>query len=218
MKKLNRLGDSGYNGNMNLKRINTPIDWTPELLAEYVKCKGHPIYFIETYMKIVHVDKGLIPFILHDFQKEMINSMNDNRFTAINTSRQVGKSTSTVGFLLHYILFNDAKTVAILANKGGTASEMLARLKLAYMNLPLWLQQGVVRWNEGDISLENNSKIIAAATSSDSIRGKSISCLYFDECIGPESKVTVRDKITKEIKELSMSELHSTMNDVLIWK
>lgn len=180
MAKLNNL-NSGYNGNINLKKDNTPIEWTPELLQEYAKCAQDPIYFTETYMKIIHVDHGLIPFKLYSYQKDMMTSMLVNRETIIVTARQTGKSTTTCAFILWYILFQSEKTVALLANKGETAREILSKVKLAYMHLPKWLQQGILVWNEGSVELENNSRVIAAATSSDAIRGYAINLLFIDE-------------------------------------
>ena len=90
-------------------------------------------------------------------------------------------TTTAACIILHYILFNEHKTVALLANKGDAAREILERIKLAYEALPDWLQQGVLEWNKGSIELENGCKVIAAATSSSAIRGKSISLLYIDE-------------------------------------
>jgi hypothetical protein len=171
----------GYNGNANLKRENQQIEWTPELVQEYIKCSKDVIYFTETYMKIISIDKGLINFKLYDYQKEMLSSFANNRFNIVTTARQAGKSTTTCAFILWYIIFNPEKTVALLANKGDTAREILGRVQLAYQYLPRWLQQGIKEWNKGSFVLENNSRVIAAATSTDSIRGYSINLLFIDE-------------------------------------
>lgn len=171
----------GYNGNALLKKAGEPVNWTKTRIAEYMKCKDDPIYFTEKYVKIIHVDKGLVPFKLYDYQSEMISTMADNRFTIMATGRQVGKSTTTVAFLLWYILFNSEKTVALQANKGDTAREILSRVQLAYQHLPNWMQQGVIEWNKGSFELENNSRILASTTSSDAIRGYSINVLFIDE-------------------------------------
>jgi hypothetical protein len=171
----------GYNGNINLKRSNQNIEWTPDLVQEYIKCSQDPVYFTETYMKIINIDRGLVSFKLYDYQKEMLKSMQDNRFNIIATARQAGKSTVTCAFVLWYIIFHGEKTVALLANKGETAREILGRIQLAYQHLPRWLQQGVKEWNKGSMELENNSRVIAAATSSDAIRGYSINLLFIDE-------------------------------------
>lgn len=179
--EVNYTNFRGYNGNANLKKTGVGVDWTPELIAEYMKCSQDPIYFCETYMRIIHVDQGLVNFNLYDYQKNMMTSMYENRYTIIATARQIGKSTTTCGFILWYILFNSEKTVALLANKGDTAREILGKVQLAYQHLPKWLQQGVVEWNKGSFVLENQSRVIAAATSTDSIRGFAINLLFIDE-------------------------------------
>ena len=90
-------------------------------------------------------------------------------------------STALTVAICWYIIFNQNRTVAILANKEKTAMELLSRIKRAYEDLPDWLQQGVTEWNKGSIILENNSRIIAAATSNDNIRGFAIDFLFVDE-------------------------------------
>lgn len=173
--------EKGYNGNPLLKKSRKQINWTPDMLQEYLRCAQDPVYFAEKYIQIVHVDRGLIPIVLYDYQKEIIVKLSNNRRVTVVTSRQAGKTTTAAAIILHYILFNDHKTVALLANKGDAAREILDRIKLSFESLPDWLQQGVEEWNKGSISLENGCKVIAAATSSSAIRGKSISLLYIDE-------------------------------------
>jgi hypothetical protein len=170
-----------YLGNANLKSAGVNINFSPEQIEEYMKCANDPLYFISNYVKIVSLDKGLVPFEPYDFQEEMIESVHKNRFVIMKCPRQSGKSTTMVSYLLHYILFNQNMSVAILANKLSTARELLGRLKLAYEYLPMWLQQGVVEWNKGSIVLENGSKALAAATSSSAVRGGSYNCIMLDE-------------------------------------
>ena len=138
------MASENYLGNPNLKNVGQQIDWTEESLAEYMKCKDSVEYFISHYVKIIHVDQGLVPFEMYPYQKDMIHKFNDNRFVICKMPRQTGKSTTIIAFLLHYILFHESVNVAILANKGAVARELLSRLQLAYENLPKWLQQGVV--------------------------------------------------------------------------
>jgi len=171
----------GYLGNPNLKPRNQNVDWTPELLSEYIKCSNDPVYFVETYMKIIQVDKGLINFKLYDYQHEMMRSFQHERNTVVVSARQSGKSVTVCAFILWYILFNEDKVVALLANKGETAREILGRVQLAYQHLPKWLQQGVVEWNKGSFVLENNSRVLASATSTQGIRGFTINLLFIDE-------------------------------------
>ena len=174
-------GYRAYLGNVNLKRKGVQIEWTQDMVQEFIQCAKDPIYFSQKYIQIVHVDHGLIPIDLYDYQKEIIEKTTNNRRTCVVTSRQAGKTTTAVCLILHYILFNDHKLVALLANKGDAAREILDRIKTAYEALPKWLQQGVVEWNKGSVEFENGCKIVAAATSSSAIRGKSVSFLYIDE-------------------------------------
>lgn len=171
----------GYNGNVLLKRTNHNIQWSQDRIQEWVKCSEDPLYFVENYMKIITLNEGLQTFKPYPYQRNMIKSFVDNRYTVVTTARQAGKSTTTCGFILWYIIFHADKTVALLANKGETAREILGRVQLAYQHLPQWLQQGVKEWNKGSFVLENNSRVIAAATSASAIRGYTINLLFIDE-------------------------------------
>ncbi len=170
-----------YLGDAQLKKSGVIIPFTNDAQKEWLICRDDPIYFIKKYMRIVHVDEGLVMFDMWDFQQDMIKEMANNRFFISKCPRQVGKSIVTAGYLLHYIIFNKDRSVAILANKKGTAMEILDRVKKAFRYLPDFLQQGVVVWNKGDIELENGSKVSAHATSSDSVRGFSYSLIFIDE-------------------------------------
>ena len=170
-----------YNANSNLKAANVKIPFTQEEVSEYLKCQQDPIYFIETYCKIVSLDHGLIPFKLYECQREKVKVIHENRKVILMEGRQQGKTTTSAAYILWYTLFQDNKTVAILANKATAAREVLYRYQLMYEHLPKWLQQGVTTWNKGDIELENGSKVFTAATSASGIRGKSVNMLYVDE-------------------------------------
>jgi len=170
-----------YLGNPNLKKTNTPVEFTKENIIEYGKCAEDPLYFIKNYVQIVSLDHGLVPFEMYGFQEGMVSTMHDNRFSIFKLPRQSGKSTIIISYLLHYALFNPNVNIAVLANKSITARDILGRLQLAYENLPKWMQQGIIAWNKGNIELENGSKIIAAATSSSAIRGGSYNIIFLDE-------------------------------------
>ena len=170
-----------YLGNPNLKKANVPVEFTKEQIQEYQKCMDDPVYFIQEYMKIVSLDEGLVPFKMYDFQKHMVQTFHDNRFTICKLPRQSGKSTTIIAYLLHFVLFNPNVNVAILANKSSTARDILGRLQLGYEHLPKWLQQGVISWNKGSLDLENGSSILAASTSASAIRGGSYNIIFLDE-------------------------------------
>ena len=175
------MPDDVYLGNPNLKKANTPIEFTKEQVAEFIKCKKDPVYFAAKYVKIVSLDEGLVPFNMYKFQKKLIRNFHNNRFNICKMPRQTGKSTTVVSFLLHYAVFNDNVNIGILANKAATARELLGRLQTAYENLPKWMQQGIIAWNKGSLELENGSKILAASTSASAVRGMSFNIIFLDE-------------------------------------
>ena len=173
--------DPTYLGNPNLKKANVQQEWTEEQVKEYARCMQDPLYFIQTYVRIISLDEGLIPFKMYPFQKEMVGTFHKNRFTICKLPRQSGKSTTMISYLLHYSLFNPSVNIAILANKAATARDLLGRLQLAYEHLPKWLQQGVMSWNKGSLELENGSKILASSTSASAVRGGSYNIIFLDE-------------------------------------
>jgi hypothetical protein len=175
------MAEDIYLGNPNLKKANTPIQFTQEQVLEWLRCKDDPIYFTKNYVKIVSLDEGLVPFKMWPFQEQLIKNFHENRFNICKMPRQTGKSTTCVSYLLHYIVFNDSVNVGILANKAATARELLSRLQTAYENLPKWMQQGILSWNKGSMELENGSKILAASTSASAVRGMSFNIIFLDE-------------------------------------
>jgi len=178
---LNPNQNESYLGNINVKRDGVQHNFTEEEIKEYIKCSNDPVYFCKKYLKVISLDDGLVPFILYPYQEKMFEHFNNNRFSIVLACRQSGKSISSVGYLIWYACFHSEKTIAILANKGATAREMLSRVTLMLENLPFFLQPGCKALNKGSIEFSNNSRIIAAATSGSSIRGMSVNLLFLDE-------------------------------------
>lgn len=166
----------------NLRRANIKTQYTPEMIAEWKRCRKDIVYFAETYCAITHIDYGTIKVQLRDYQKDMLKIMHENRMSAHKLSRQLGKTTAVAIFLAHYVCFNKDKAVGILAHKGSMAVEVLERTKQAIELLPDFLQPGIVEWNKKSIVLENGSSIGAYASSPDAVRGNSFSFIYIDEC------------------------------------
>jgi hypothetical protein len=170
-----------YLGNAQVKRDGVQQGWSKDDILEYQLCMKDPVYFAEKYGKVINLDEGLVPFEMYPYQKEMFKHFEDNRFSIVLACRQSGKSISSCMYILWYALFHPDQTIAVLANKGATAREMLARITLALENVPFFLQPGTKALNKGSVEFSNNSRIIAAATSGSSIRGLSVNLLFLDE-------------------------------------
>ena len=174
--------NQGYRNNSKLKPPGIELQYTKEQLDEYIKCANDPVYFCNKYIKVKTLDKGIMPFELYDYQQKFVDYIHKNRFVISKWPRQSGKSTSVIGYICHYITFNQSVSVAILANRLKTAKdELYSKLQLAYENLPQFLQQGVVEWNKTSLKLENGSRVVCDATSSGAIRGGSFNFLLLDE-------------------------------------
>jgi hypothetical protein len=170
-----------YNNNPLVPKAGTKRGYTETEVTELRKCVSDPVYLAKTYFKIVSLDHGLINFSLYDYQEDAIRLFREKRNLIINASRQSGKTSIATVILLHTALYNDNKLIAILANKGATAREILDRVKRAYEYLPDFLKPGVKVWNKGSVEFENGSKIITSASSADNLRGSAIFLLYIDE-------------------------------------
>ena len=136
MQKI-KNNEFGYLGNPSVKRDGVETEFSKSEIREYMKCMKDPVYFAKKYVKIISLDEGLVPFDLYPYQQKMFRHFNKNRFSIVLACRQSGKSISSVVYLLWYAVFHPEKTIAILANKGVVAREMLARITLALENLPL---------------------------------------------------------------------------------
>lgn len=170
-----------YLGNPQLKAENVHVQFTQEQVEEFIRCKNDYIYFIKNYIKIINVDHGLMNFEMYDFQEEIANTVHNNRFSILKLPRQVGKTTTIGSYLMWVAIFHKDQNIAILANKGETAKEIILRIQKSYENLPLWLQQGVKEWNKHSIVLENGSRMLATSTGSSAGRGQSFNIVMLDE-------------------------------------
>lgn len=191
----------------NLKRANILTKWTVDMIDEYKKCRDDIVYFAENYCVITHVDYGTIKVNLRDYQKDMLRMMAKDRRIVCKLSRQLGKTVATAIFLAYFVTFNRDKSIGVLAHLGSMAREVLDRTKQVIEFLPDFMQPGIVEWNKGSVEFDNGSSISAFASSPDAIRGNSFSILYIDECVSGDSIITVRDKITKEIKVMHIEDL-----------
>ena len=155
--------------------------YTAEQIKEFAKCASDPQYFITEYVWIQHPIKGRMRFDLFDFQRGLLDSYHNYRYSIALISRQMGKSTAAAAYLLWYSMFNADQTILIAAHKYSGAQEIMQRIRFAYETLPDFLRAGAVSYNKGSIEFDNGSRIIAQATTENTGRGLSISLAYLDE-------------------------------------
>lgn len=170
-----------FQGIQGLRSAGEVIEYEPWMIDEILKCSEDPLYFCENYVYINSKDDGIIKFPVREYQKDLISLFHNEKMSIVVAGRQLGKSLCSLSYMLWYALFNQDKTVAILANKLELAKEQLENLKSIYTHLPEWMQPGVESWAKTRIKFSNGTKIMCAATSPDGIRGMAINLLYLDE-------------------------------------
>jgi len=153
-----------------------------EIRTEILKCGKNPAYFLDNYAKIVHQEKGLIPFKTFEFQKQLLNDFHDHRFNVILKSRQMGISTIVSGYVTWMMLFHKEKNILVMATKQTTAIEIVEKVKDILNSIPSWLKIAEISVNnKTKLELDNGSKIQGTPTSKDAGRGQALSLLIIDE-------------------------------------
>ncbi len=143
------------------------------------------IFLQDVLNKNIYTKNGpdkVIKLIKHNKKENMFDLTVSNENHRYYTNDILSHNTETFRiFLTHYILFNEYKSVGILANKEDTAIEILGKIQYSFQALPTWLQMGVEEFNKSSFVLENGCRIIAGATSSDAVRGYTFHVVILDE-------------------------------------
>jgi len=167
--------------------VKTPYKkqtFTPEQLDEFMKCADPitgPQYFMDHFFYIQHPTKGKMLYHPFEYQKRLIDTYHNYRFSISMMPRQTGKSTSAAGYLLWYAMFVPDSTILIAAHKYTGSQEIMQRIRYAYELCPDHIRAGCTSYNKGNLDFENGSRIVSATTTENTGRGMSISLLYADE-------------------------------------
>ena len=170
--------------NVLVKKPHTRETFTEEQLREFAKCAdpiNGPEYFMSNYFYIQHPTKGRMLYQPFEYQKGLIHSYHNYRYSISLMPRQTGKSTSAAGYLLWYAMFVPDSTILIAAHKYTGSQEIMQRIRYAYESVPDHIRAGAVSYNKGSIDFDNGSRIVSATTTENTGRGMSISLLYCDE-------------------------------------
>ena len=163
------------------KAGSPPIHYSEFMINEIRKCRADINYFLSTWVKIRSLDKGLILFQPHDFQKEFIKKIHNNRKFIGMAGRQSGKSQCTMGYVLWCTLFKNNFAIGIAAHKREFAKELYSKFKQMYETVPTWMQHGAKKWTQHDIELENGNSVKTSSGATTGFRGMSFNMLILDE-------------------------------------
>jgi hypothetical protein len=152
---------------------------TQEEVDDYIRCMQDPLYFAEKCFLMT--PKGLQAVKMRDYQKEYLKNLKENRFNILLACRQAGKSVTTAIFGLWKILFCNDRNGVILSKSGPAGKDLLKKVKDMYLYLPYYLKCGTLKWNQSEISFDNNSSLSTEAFSPTACLGKSLNLLILDE-------------------------------------
>lgn len=197
-------------------------------LDDFIKCcdpvNGY-LYFMDNFFMIQHPVKGSTAYHPYDYQKRLIETYHNNRYSIALMPRQTGKTTSAAGYLLWYAMFIPDSTILIAAHKYTGAQEIMQRIRYAYENCPDHIKAGVTTYNKGSLEFENGSRLVSATTTETTGRGMSITLLYLDEFafVPPNIATAFWTSITPTLSTGGKAIITSTPNSdedqfALIWK
>lgn len=167
-----------------VKKPNARESYTEEQIREVIKCADPttgPEYFLTNYFYIQHPTRGRLRYTPYEYQKKLVHTYHNFRYSISLMPRQTGKSTTAAGYLLWYAMFVPDSTVLVAAHKYTGSQEIMQRIRYAYESVPDFVRAGVTSYNKGSIDFDNGSRIVSATTTENTGRGMSISLLYCDE-------------------------------------
>ena len=218
---LDAFGNScSYNGIRTLKRPYTKLPLTQDHLTEIQKCSEDLFYFVRNYCRILTKTGVTFPEF-RQYQIDFLKKMSSGNDVVASVCRQAGKSVSVGLYLLWRALFTKDINIGICANKLSLATEVLDKIKKIFIQLPIWLQQGLEAWNKTYIIFENGTRIMTSAGDSDAFRGYSIHIMMIDECafISNTNWQGIQDSVFPSQEALSQKQkvLVSTPNGMNHW-
>ena len=169
-----------YLGNPNLRGEHESVEYTQFHVDEYEKCKADFFYFAENYAYIIS-DSKKINVKLRDYQRDLINHIHFDKKIIAKWPRQSGKSTCLSVYIAWLTVFFANHGTLVAAHEHKTAKEICEKVKEVIESLPIWLQEGVVKWNELFIELENGSRVMSSATTKKTGRGFAFNFVLLDE-------------------------------------
>lgn len=179
---IERKDNPYYFGDVHLRKPNLMFEYTRHEIDELVKCKADVKFFSNSYAYTMSPTNGALEQItLRDYQEELLDTIDENRFTIILSSRQSGKTVSSSIYLAWFLLFNYDKTVFVCANKEKTARDVIKKVQDVIMNVPFFMKPGITKWGSLECTFDNGCRLIGESTTERSGIGFTIHCLYLDE-------------------------------------
>lgn len=115
------------------------------------------IDWIQTFIQIADKTGKVVPFILTDEQRELVESF--QRENIILKSRQLGISSVVVALSIRACIVKDNTTCLLVSHSQDSTSTVFDKLKQMFNSLPSWIKPDLVTNNRQELKFVNGSKI-----------------------------------------------------------
>ena len=179
-----------------IKKLKLPIGDGP-IKQEYNLTKADPVYRQIRDMMHDPMDgalffmsnccwvkrNGIVKYTPREYQREMIFDYNCDKWknTISLLARQMGKTTTSAGYLLWYAIVNPSKDILVTSYGEKSAIEIMEVIKTIYEYCPNFLKLPMVESNKTSVKFSNNSRIFCRPTTVKAARGLSPAIIYCDE-------------------------------------
>lgn len=139
----------------------------------YLFDDNHKVEFIETFIKIPNKEGKIVPFILTNEQKELVENV--GHMNIISKSRQLGCSVVTAALSLRECVVNECVNNALLSHSQSSTNAIFDKLKSMFYSMPEWIRPELKVNNRQALTFANGSSITCAtAGNKDVLRGNTI--------------------------------------------
>lgn len=152
--------------------------YTQDELVEILWTLDDPIPFmLHAQMQTMVGNKKFEPYL---FQLDLVDHIQRNTYSIINSNRQAGVTTTLGLYALWKAATKQDQTIIIASDRLATAREWSDRIDYAAEHLPPHLRPTFVRRNKDDKQFDNGSRILFRAISSSMGRGLHFGTLILD--------------------------------------
>jgi len=155
-------------------------------MEEFVKCAANPYYFINTKINILHLERGVVPFLMYPYQAGALKHIISEQYSISLKPRQMGMTTLLAALMLWLAMFHPNTNCLVISIKMTVAKGFLKKVRGMYKRLPDYLKMEIVNGNKSmgtatEMIFANESEISVSAATSDAGRSESINFLGIDE-------------------------------------
>ena len=116
------------------------------------------IAWIETFIKIADKEANIVPFILTDEQRKLVEGL--GHLNIINKSRQLGISVVTLGLSIRECIVHDNATCVLISHNQTSTNAVFDKLKQQFYSLPEWVRPKLIQNNRQALTFANGSSVV----------------------------------------------------------